>query len=63
MGYLVKPLRAQELSLAIELAITRVHEFVALREENSPERTSEVRKLIERAKGLNVARIQIINSP
>jgi AmiR/NasT family two-component response regulator len=38
MGYLVKPLRAQELSLAIELAITRVHEFVALREENSPER-------------------------
>ena len=63
MGYLVKPLRAQELSLAIELAITRVHEFVALREENSPERTSEVRKLIERAKGLNVARVQIINSP
>jgi two-component system, response regulator PdtaR len=25
--------------------------------------TSEVRKLIERAKGLNVARVQIINSP
>ena len=35
MGYLVKPLRPEELSPAIELAITRFQEFVALREENS----------------------------
>lgn len=31
MGYLVKPLRPEELSPAIELAITRFQEFVALR--------------------------------
>jgi len=53
MGYLVKPLRAEELSPAIELAITRFEEFVALREENSNlKETLEARKIIERAKGL-----------
>jgi two-component system, response regulator PdtaR len=53
MGYLVKPLRPEELSPAIELAITRFQEFVALREENfNLKETLEARKLIERAKGL-----------
>lgn len=53
MGYLVKPLRPEELSPVIELAITRFHEFLALREENANlKETLEARKLIERAKGL-----------
>jgi AmiR/NasT family two-component response regulator len=53
MGYLVKPLRAEELSPAIELAITRFQDFVALRAENtSLKETLEARKTIERAKGL-----------
>ncbi len=53
MAYLVKPLRAEELSPAIELAITRFQEFVALRDENlTLKETLEARKHIERAKGL-----------
>jgi response regulator NasT len=53
MGYLVKPLRAEELSPAIELAITRFQDFAALRQENSTlKETLESRKHIERAKGL-----------
>ena len=53
MGYLVKPLRAEELSPAIELAITRFQDFVSLRAENSTLKENlEARKLIERAKGL-----------
>jgi response regulator NasT len=53
MGYLVKPLRAEELSPAIELAITRFQDFVALRAENTNlKETLEARKTIERAKGL-----------
>lgn len=52
MGYLVKPLRAEELSPAIELAITRFQDFVALRAENTNlKETLEARKTIERAKG------------
>ncbi len=53
MGYLVKPLRAEELSPVIELAITRFQDFVALRAENTNlKETLEARKTIERAKGL-----------
>ncbi|HEY7220942.1 MAG TPA: ANTAR domain-containing protein [Candidatus Binatia bacterium] len=53
MGYLVKPLRAPEVSPAIELAITRFQDFVSLRAENSSLKENlEARKLIERAKGL-----------
>jgi len=53
MGYLVKPLRAPELSPAIELAITHFQDFVSLRAENSSLKENlEARKLIERAKGL-----------
>lgn len=57
MGYLVKPLRAEELSPAIELAITRFQDFVALRAENSNlKEILEARKIIERAKGLLMQR-------
>jgi response regulator NasT len=53
MAYLAKPLRNEELTPAIELAITRFHDFVSLREENSALKENlEGRKLIERAKGL-----------
>ena len=53
MGYLVKPLRPEELSPAIELAVTRFQDFTALRQENSTlKETLEARKFIERAKGL-----------
>ena len=52
MGYLVKPLRAEELSPAIEVAITRFQDFAVLRQENSTLKESlESRKFIERAKG------------
>lgn len=57
MAYLIKPLRTEELNPAIELAITRFQEFVALRAENSTLKdTLEARKQIERAKGLLMER-------
>ena len=53
MAYLVKPLRDEELTPAIELAITRFQDYVSLRQENSALKENlEARKLIERAKGL-----------
>jgi AmiR/NasT family two-component response regulator len=53
MGYLVKPLRGEELTPAIELAITRFHDYASLQEENSALKENlQSRKLIERAKGL-----------
>jgi AmiR/NasT family two-component response regulator len=53
MGYLVKPLRAAELTPTVELAIKRFNDCNALRAENSSLKESlQARKLIERAKGL-----------
>lgn len=53
MAYLLKPVRAEELGPAIELAISRFQEFQALRRENADlKKTLDARKLIERAKGL-----------
>jgi AmiR/NasT family two-component response regulator len=53
MGLLIKPLRECELAPAIELAISRFEQFASLREENeSLRKTLEVRKVIERAKGV-----------
>ena len=53
MAYLVKPLRTEELSPTIELAISRFREFSSLQEENSTLKENLAgRKLIERAKGL-----------
>lgn len=50
MAYLLKPLRAEELPPALDLAIARFGEIRDLRER------LESRKLIERAKGLLMAR-------
>ncbi len=52
-GYLVKPLRAAELTPAIELAIMHFRDFASLSAENTTlKETLEARKVIERAKGL-----------
>lgn len=53
MGYLVKPVRIEELIPAIELAISRSLEFKTLRKENEDlKKTLRARKVIEKAKGL-----------
>jgi AmiR/NasT family two-component response regulator len=53
MGYLVKPLRAQELSPAIEMALAHFQEFATLRNENAMlKKNLEARKVIEKAKGI-----------
>lgn len=60
MSYLVKPLRAEELAPAIELAIGRFREFTALHGQIAALKTAlEERKLIERAKGLLMAQRQL----
>jgi len=53
MGYLVKPVRLEELAPAIELAISRFFEWQAVRKENLDLKTELAsRKTIEKAKGL-----------
>ena len=60
MAYLVKPLREEELLPAIELAVSRFEEFMAVQKENEDlKRTLEGRKLIERAKGVLMEREKI----
>ena len=57
MGYLIKPLRVEELLPAIEVAIGRFQEFVALQKENDDlKKTLEGRKLIDRAKAILMKR-------
>lgn len=57
MGYLVKPVRQEELAPAIELAAVRFQEFRALRDENIELKGAlNARKLIEKAKGLLMER-------
>src|SRR5918995_7009997 len=57
MSCLIKPLRESELLPAIELAIARFQEFVALQTENENlKKTLEARKIIERAKGILMKR-------
>lgn len=57
MGYLMKPVRGEEIAPAVELAISRFSEFTALRKENENlKNTLQARKLIEKAKGLLMER-------
>jgi response regulator NasT len=57
MAFLLKPLRPAELGPALDLAVARFREFGALRRENEDLRKAiEARKLVERAKGLLMAR-------
>jgi len=58
LGFLVKPLRAEELGPALDLAVSRFRELQAVRRENETLRRSlEGRKLIERAKGILMQRL------
>ncbi|MBI5491934.1 MAG: response regulator [Deltaproteobacteria bacterium] len=60
MGYLIKPVRQEELAPAIELAATRFQEFRALRDENIELKGAlQARKSIEKAKGLLMEREKI----
>lgn len=53
MAYLVKPIDEKEINPTIELAISRFQEFQILIKENLNLReTLEVRKIVERAKGI-----------
>ena len=53
VGYLVKPFRDSDLMPAIEVAIARFEEFLALEHQvGDLKETLETRKLIERAKGM-----------
>ena len=53
MAYLVKPVEEKEINPTIELAISRFQEFQALRQENlNLKETLEVRKIVEKAKGI-----------
>ena len=57
MAYLIKPIREEDLSPTIEIAISRFREFKALREEvEDLKEALEARKVIERAKGLLMER-------
>jgi AmiR/NasT family two-component response regulator len=57
MAYLIKPVKAEELYAAIDLAISRFAEFKRLSEENKDlHDTLAARKIIERAKGLLIER-------
>jgi response regulator NasT len=57
MAFLVKPYQRDELVPAIELALTRFREFSALEEQVAElEDRLEVRKLVDRAKGLLIDR-------
>ncbi|HYV66837.1 MAG TPA: ANTAR domain-containing protein, partial [Myxococcales bacterium] len=53
-----KPLRAEELGPALDLAVSRFREIAAMRLENEAlKRTLETRKLVERAKGILMQRL------
>lgn len=57
LAYLVKPIKQHDLEPAIAIAMSRFHEFRAMRQEADNLRQAlEDRKLIERAKGLLMKR-------
>src|SRR5207302_2064967 len=57
LGYLVKPIKFQDLQPAITIAVRRFEEFQALNKETSDLRQAlKDRKLIERAKGILMKR-------
>lgn len=52
-SYLVKPIRTDELAPAIEVAISRFHQFTELRQDNAGLKDSlETQKIVTRAKGV-----------
>lgn len=62
-AYLVKPLTSEQLLPALKLAITRFHSLqTAIQEATDLKEALEVRKLIERAKGILMERQQLAES-
>lgn len=60
LGYLVKPVTAEALTPAIDIAMARFAEIKALREEvDALHESLEARKLVERAKGILMQRLNI----
>ena len=60
IGYLVKPFREAQLGPAIEVTLARFREFEQLRTElNDVREALEVRKLVERAKGILMKRYSL----
>jgi response regulator NasT len=58
LGFLIKPLRSEELGPTLDVAVCRFREIQAVRRENETlKRTIEGRKLIERAKGILMKRL------
>ena len=58
LAFLAKPLRAEELAPALDLAVTRFRELETVRNENDRlKRKLESRKLVDRAKGLLIERL------
>jgi two-component system, response regulator PdtaR len=60
LAYLVKPIKQNDLEPAIAIAMSRFHEFQAMREETDSLRQAlEDRKTIERAKGIIMKRAKL----
>ena len=58
MGFLAKPVRAEELGPTLDVAIHRFRQIEAMRKENELlKRKLESRKLVERAKGILMLRL------
>ena len=58
LGFLVKPLRPEELGPALDLAVSRFRELEAVRKENEElKRKLESRRLVDRAKALLIQRL------
>ena len=58
LGFLVKPLRAEELGPALDVAVSRFRELEAVRKENEVlKQKLEARKLVDRAKGVLMTRL------
>ena len=58
LGFLAKPVRAEELGPTLEVAVHRFRELEAVRKENETlKRKLESRKLVERAKGILMTRL------
>src|SRR5207302_4084350 len=58
LGFLVKPLRPEELAPALDVAVSRFRELEAVRKENEElKRKLESRKLVDRAKGILMTRM------
>ena len=58
LGFLVKPLRPEELAPALDVAVSRFRELEAVRKENEAlKQKLESRKLVDRAKGILMTRM------